>query len=54
MSNAALDGLRNAISSPTMSLKRQVGYNDSESSDMSSRLKRLKMDTEDNDMDDNL
>ena len=45
MSNAALDGLRNNINSPVNSLKRQVGYDQTES-EMSSRLKRLRMDTE--------
>ena len=54
MSNAALDGLRNAISSPAVSLKRQVGYDESGSPDMSSRLKRLKMDTEEDQMEDEL
>ena len=49
MSKAALDGLRNAIGSSTTSLKRQVGYDRSES-EMSTQLKRLKMDTEEEDM----
>ena len=53
LSKAALDGLRTALESSSTSLKRQVGYDSSES-DVSKQLKRLKMDEEEDDMDDDL